>query len=132
MIFTRSPWENLDPNMKRSFEGSQAGPGAIYAWNGNGKVGSGRSTIVESKPGQSVSLKLEMFKPFKCTNQVIFKLAPSAAGTRVSWIMEGKNGFMSKAFSLFMSMDKMCGTIFEKGLANLNTLAQSETQKVHS
>jgi hypothetical protein len=127
-----SPWEKLDPNMKRTFEGSQSGPGAIYAWSGNAKVGAGRSTIIDSKAGQSVSIKLEMFKPFNCTNQVTFKLAPSGAGTRVSWIMEGKNGFMSKAFSLVMNMDKMCGTIFEKGLVNLNTLAQSETPKAQT
>lgn len=126
-----SPWENLDPNMKRTFEGPQAGPGASYGWSGNAKVGSGRSTIVDSKPAQSVSLKLEMFKPFNCTNQVTFKLAPSGAGTRVSWIMEGKNGLMSKAFSLVMNMDKMCGPIFDQGLANLNALVQSESQKAH-
>jgi hypothetical protein len=122
-----SPWEKLDPNMKRTFDGPTSGPGAIYAWSGNSKVGQGRSTIVESKAGQSVSMKLEMFKPFNCTNRVTFKLAPSEAGTRVSWIMEGQNGFMAKGFSLLMNMDKMCGTIFEEGLANLNRVAQSKT-----
>ena len=106
--------------MKKTFEGPSSGPGAIYAWNGNNEVGEGRMTIVESKPGELVTMKLEFSRPFKCTNEVNFKLEPSGGGTRVSWIMDGKNNFMTKAMSLFMNMDKMVGKDFEQGLANLN------------
>jgi hypothetical protein len=45
--------------------------------------------------------------------------------TYVSWIMEAKNGFMPKAFSLVMNMDAMVGKDFEEGLANLNREAKS-------
>jgi hypothetical protein len=124
-----SPWEKLDPDMKRTYEGPSAGPGAVYGWSGNSKAGEGRSTILDSKPGDLVSIKLEMFKPFACTNQVTFKLTPSDAGTRVQWIMEGENGFMAKAFTAFVSMDAMVGKEFEQGLANLNTLAQAKTPR---
>src|SRR5690348_8976388 len=43
-----SPWEKLDPNMKRTFGGPAAGQGSTYAWQGNSKVGSGKMEIVES------------------------------------------------------------------------------------
>ena len=114
--------------MKKTFAGSNDGPGAIYTWNGNSQVGEGRLTIMESKPGELVSMKLEFSRPFKATNQVNFKLAPSEGGTRVSWIMDGTNNFMSKAMSLIMNMDKMVGKDFEQGLANLDTVAQAETR----
>ena len=114
--------------MKKTFEGPSAGPGAIYTWNGNNQVGEGRLTIVDSKPGELVSMKLEFSRPFKATNEVNFKLVPSEGGTRVSWIMDGKNNFMSKAMSVFMDMDKMVGKDFEQGLANLNTVAQADTR----
>ena len=39
--------------MKKTFEGPAAGPGAIYAWDGNDKVGAGSMTILESKPAHS-------------------------------------------------------------------------------
>jgi hypothetical protein len=87
-------------------------------------------TIVESKPGQLVSMKLEFSRPFKANNQVNFRLVPSEGGTRVSWIMDGTNNFISKAMSLIVDMDKMVGTDFEQGLSNLNTVAQEETQRV--
>jgi hypothetical protein len=124
-----SPFEKLDSNMKKTFEGAAAGPGASYSWSGNSKAGAGRSTILDSKASEFVSIKLEMFKPFAATNQVTFKLSPDQAGTRVSWIMEGKMNFMVKAFSLFMSMDAMVGKEFEEGLANLNRVAQTTKAK---
>ena len=124
-----SPYDKRDPNMKKSYEGPSSGPGAIYTWNGNSDVGEGRMTIVESKPGELVAMKLEFFRPFKATNAVNFKLAPSEGGTRVSWIMDGKYNFVTKAMSLFMDFDKMVGTDFEQGLVNLNSVAQAESAK---
>jgi len=125
-----SPYDKLDPGMKKTFEGPSTGPGASYAWNGNDKVGEGRMTILESKADELVSMKLEFSRPFACTNHVRFELVPAQAGTRVSWIMEGKNSFIGKAIGLFMDMDAMVGKDFEQGLANLNTVAQAETQKL--
>jgi hypothetical protein len=122
-----SPYDKRDPNMKKSYEGPSSGPGAIYTWDGNSDVGAGRMTIVESKPGELVAMKLEFFRPFKATNAVNFKLAHSEGGTRVSWIMDGKYIFVTKAMSLFMDFDKMVGKDFEQGLANLNSVAQSES-----
>jgi hypothetical protein len=125
-----SPYEKLDPNMKKTFEGPATGPGSVYIWSGNNKAGEGRATILESKPGELVSIKLDFVRPFAATCYANFALTPSQAGTRVTWSMDGKNNFMAKAFSLVMNMDKMVGKDFEEGLANLNTAAQAETQKV--
>jgi hypothetical protein len=125
-----SPWEKMDPTMKKTFSGPEQGPGSSYAWSGNSKAGEGRMTVEQSKPGKMVSIKLEFMKPMTATNQTIFTLSPETGGTMVSWVMTGKNGFMGKAFSIFMNMDKMVGGDFEKGLASLNTEAQMEAQKL--
>ena len=122
-----SPYDKRDPHMQKTFEGAPVGPGASYAWNGNKEVGAGRLTIVESTPGELVTMQLEFTRPFACQNRVDFKLVPTAGGTRVSWIMEGKNNFISKAMSLIINMDKMVGTDFEQGLANLNAVAQAKS-----
>jgi Polyketide cyclase / dehydrase and lipid transport len=122
-----SPYDKRDPDMKKTFTGPPTGPGASYAWSGNNKVGEGRLTIVESKPGQLVSMNLEFTRPFKCTNRVNFTMAPSGNGTLVSWIMEGRHNFMAKAFSLFINMDKMVGADFETGLANLKSLLEAKS-----
>ncbi len=112
-----SPWENVDPNLQRTYEGPTAGTGASYSWKGNGKAGQGRMTITESRPSELIQLRLEFLKPFKATNNVEFAFQSEGSGTRVVWSMTGTKGFLFKAFGLLMSMDKMVGPDFERGLA---------------
>src|SRR5207253_1313324 len=124
-----SPWAKLDPTMKTTFAGPVAAPGSSYAWLGNDKVGEGKMTIVEARPGEMLRIKLEFLKPFASTNSSTFTFAPKGGGTDVTWTMEGHNGFAGKAFSVFMNMDKMIGNDFEKGLAQLKAVAEAEGQK---
>ena len=67
-----SPWEKMDPAMKRTYEGAPAGRGAIYAWVGNKEVGEGRMTVTESRPNELIRIKLEFGKPFRATNVAEF------------------------------------------------------------
>lgn len=120
-----SPWAKLDPNMKQSYEGAPAGPGAMYSWTGNSQVGEGRMTITDSKPSELVKIKLEFVKPFAATNATNFTFAPQGNQTAVKWTMDGDNTFMGKAFGLFMNMDKMVGGDFEKGLAQMKAVAET-------
>jgi hypothetical protein len=119
-----SPWARLDPNMKTSYEGAPSGAGAVYAWTGNDQVGQGRMTITDSKPGELVKIKLEFIKPWTATNATNFIFTPQGNQTAVKWTMDGDNTFMGKAFGLFMNMDKMVGGDFEKGLAQMKTIAE--------
>jgi hypothetical protein len=121
-----SPFEKLDPNMKKTYSGPEAGPGAAYAWSGNGKAGEGRLSIVANQVGEYVAMKLEFTRPFVAANDVRFTLTPSAGGTRVTWAMEGKCNFMAKAVHMCMNMDAMVGKEFAEGLANLDRLVQGE------
>ena len=120
-----SPWEKLDPAMKRTFDGPPSGAGAQYAWSGNDQVGEGRMTIEKSEKPSQIGIKLEFLKPFAATNQTTFTFAPTAGGSRVTWAMDGENGFMAKAMSIFMDMDKLVGGDFEKGLSGMKIAAES-------
>ncbi len=120
-----SPWAKLDPNMTQTYDGPTAGPGAVHKWSGNDQVGEGRLTILDSKPGESVAMRLEFIRPFTDTSDVSFRLTPTPGGTRVVWAMEGRHNLMSKAMSAFCDIDKMVGGDFEKGLANLDTAARA-------
>jgi hypothetical protein len=124
-----SPWDKLDPNQKRTFEGTATGVGSLYSWSGNDQVGEGRMTIEESKANELVRIKLEFLKPWQSTNSTAFTFSPAAEGVSVTWKMEGHNDFMGKAMSLFMDMDGMVGKDFENGLANMGKAAEAETQK---
>jgi carbon monoxide dehydrogenase subunit G len=118
-----SPWEKLDPAMKKSFTGPERGVGAGYGWSGNAKAGAGRMEITEVTP-QKVTIKLDFLKPFEAHNFVDFLLEPKGESTQVTWVMRGKNPFMAKVMQVFMSMDKMVGKDFETGLASLKSVAE--------
>jgi uncharacterized protein YndB with AHSA1/START domain len=119
-----SPWEKLDPAMQKTHSGEAAGKGAVYAWQGNNKVGSGRMEILDTAPGERVVIKLDFYKPFEAHNTTEFTLKPDASGTRVTWAMFGPQPFMAKLMSVFMSMDKMVGKDFESGLASMKAAAE--------
>jgi hypothetical protein len=121
---TWSPWERLDPAMKRTHSGAPSGTGAAYAWQGNDDVGEGRMTIEKSEPPSVVGIKLEFLKPFAATNTTTFTFAPEGPGTKVTWAMEGNNNFAAKAASLFMDMDKLVGADFERGLAAMKAASE--------
>jgi uncharacterized protein YndB with AHSA1/START domain len=120
-----SPWEKLDPNMKRTHSGPPAGVGAVYAWQGNGDVGEGKMTIQKSEPPSMVGIELEFIKPFTATNATTFSFANTGGGTKVTWAMEGKNNFVAKAASLFMDMDQLIGADFERGLAAMKSASEA-------
>ncbi len=123
-----SPWDALDPKMKKTFDGPYAGPGAIYSWSGNEQAGQGTMTILDSKPYESIHIQLEFQKPWPSKNTTTFTFEPVAEGVTVRWTMEGTNNFVGKAFSLFMDMDGMIGKDFEKGLATIKTLTETEAK----
>ena len=122
-----SPWTKIDPNCKYTFSDPASGKGATYAWEGNGDVGSGNMTITDSQPGEHVDIRLEFVKPFAsvCPTLITFKPESGGAATRVTWTMTGEKNFISKAMCLFMSMDKMVGGDFEKGLASMKAIVET-------
>ena len=119
-----SPWEKMDPSMQRTHSGEQRGPGAVYAWKGNNKVGEGRMEIVDSSPPSRLVIKLDFLKPFEAHNTAEFTLVKRGAGTHLRWAMFGPANFMTKLMGIFMSMDRMIGKDFEAGLTNIKTLAE--------
>ena len=124
-----SPWEGLDPALKRIYEGASAGTGAIYSWAGDNKVGEGRMTITESRPSDLIRIKLEFLKPFKATNPTEFTFKSEHNHTVVSWTMTGRNNFLFKAAHLLMNMEKMLGSQFDQGLAQMKAVAEAKPQQ---
>jgi uncharacterized protein YndB with AHSA1/START domain len=119
-----SPWEKMDPALKRSYSGAPSGRGAVYAWEGNRKVGQGRMEIVDAAAPSRVTIRLDFLKPFEAHNTTEFTLVPQGDSTEVTWAMTGPNLFVGKVMGLFMDMDRMIGRDFEQGLANLKAVAE--------
>jgi uncharacterized protein YndB with AHSA1/START domain len=119
-----SPWEKMDPAMKRTYSGATSGKGAVYEWEGNHEVGKGRMEITDTSPPSKVVIKLDFIKPFEAHNIAEFTLEAKGDSTNVTWAMHGPNPYIAKVIHIFFSMDSMVGKQFETGLANLKTIAE--------
>ena len=119
-----SPYEQKDPAMKRTYSGAERGSGAVYAWDGDKNVGSGRMEILETSAPQKIVIKLDFFTPFEGHNTAEFTMLPQGDGTHVTWVMHGPARFVTRLIQVFINLDKMIGKDFEAGLANLKTLTE--------
>jgi carbon monoxide dehydrogenase subunit G len=119
-----SPFENLDPAMKRTYSGPANGKGAVYEWEGNGKAGQGRMEISDVAPSSRVTIKLDFIKPFEAHNVAEFTLDDNGDSTNVTWAMHGPSPYFVKVMHTLFSMDRMVGGSFETGLANLKAVAE--------
>jgi len=119
-----SPWEDADPDVKRTYSGPDAGAGAHYDWEGNRKAGAGAMTVTASEPGR-VAVDLAFRKPFKNRNEVTFLLIPSGDATAVTWRMTGRKNLLLRLFGFVISMDRVVGGDFEKGLTRLKAVTES-------
>ncbi|GGY79271.1 SRPBCC family protein [Pseudoduganella plicata] len=119
-----SPWERLDPAMRRTYSGPPRGQGAVYAWSGNDKVGEGRMEIVDDGAPTRIVIKVDFVKPFASQAQTVFELTPQGSGTVVTWTMSGPTPFISKLVGLFASMDDMIGDDVDEGLRRLKAAAE--------
>jgi uncharacterized protein YndB with AHSA1/START domain len=119
-----SPWEGLDPDLRRTYGGPYAGTGATYAWSGNRKAGQGRMAITDASQPSQVRIDLRFEKPFKSESETAFTIRPEGDGSAVTWSMTGRKTLPLRIFGIFRSMDSLIGPDFEKGLARLKEVAE--------
>ncbi len=119
-----SPWEEVDPDLQRTYSGADSGTGAVYRWSGNRKAGRGRMEITDATEPSRVRIDLVFEKPWKARSETLFTIQPDGSGSRVTWTMTGQKTRMTKVMGIFTSMDKLVGPDFEKGLARLKATTE--------
>jgi len=119
-----SPWNELDPQVKRKYEGPRRGIGATYSWEGTGAIGQGKVTILEAEEPLQVVYRVEFIAPWHATVQQSFLISKAASGSRLTWAIAGERRFWSKLFGLFSDADEVLGADMERGLAMLKQLVE--------
>jgi hypothetical protein len=121
-----NPYEEKDPNMKKTYSGPEAQVGSVMEFDGNKDVGTGKLEILNIVPNETVLIKLTMIKPFFGENNIEYKLIPENGATKFTWSMDGEGGFMGKLMSVIIDCEKMMSGEFEKGQNKLKTLVESK------
>jgi hypothetical protein len=118
-----NPFVKRDAQIKGSYSGPAAGPGASYVFEGK-QAGSGSLRVTDAAVPTRVAMKLDMSAPMAAHNDVLFTLAPEGGATRVTWTMQGPNSFPGRVMGVVFNMDGMVGGAFEEGLAELKVRAE--------
>lgn len=113
-----SPWSEYDPDMKSSYSGTDGEVGSSSEWQGNKKVGKGKQEITKITENR-VETKITFIEPWESVSSSYIQCDQEGAAVKVTWGFEGKNPYPWNALCVFMSMDKMLGKEFEKGLKKL-------------
>jgi hypothetical protein len=118
-----SPWEGLDPHLKRDYAGPQSGVGATYTWSGNRKAGAGTMRVA-SVTDDGVAINVEFTKPFPSKSLSNFTVEAREDATKVTWTMTTTQNLIMRLSGIFIKFDRMLGRDIEKGLAGLAAVTQ--------
>jgi len=123
-----SKWNKMDPNMKKSYKGTDGTVGFIAAWDSkNENVGAGEQEIVKITEGERIDTKLRFKVPFEAQDDA-YMITEDAANnqTKVKWGFKGAFPYPMNLMGLFMDMEKEVGGDLDTGLQNLKTLLEQQ------
>lgn len=118
-----SKWSQLDPQMEKSYRGTDGMVGFVSAWNSlKSDVGQGEQEIIRIMDGERIDYELRFVKPFKSISPAYMAIHGEGENrTKVVWGFEGKMEYPMNLMMLFMNLKKMIGDDLEHGLRNLKT-----------
>lgn len=100
--------------------------GGSNAWD-SAKIGSGKTTHTVIVPKQSISQKLEFFKPFKSVSQIEWTFKEGGGTTIVVWTMNASMPLPMRPFIPMMT--RMIGLDFELGLGLLRGVLDPSAER---
>lgn len=117
-----SAFDYEDPNIVYNYSGPDLGPGAARSWVSK-SMGNGTQTITKGDRFTGVEFDLKMDNDFLIHGKITF--VAQANGTKVTWTDYGDVG-NNPFFRYFgLAMDPMMGPTFEKSLAKLKMLVNT-------
>lgn len=120
-----SPWAELDPNARYTYEGEAGQVGAKMSWKGNEKAGTGTQEIIEAQPYERVVSRLvfgeEGSEGEAVTTMTVLDVD---GGTEVTWAFEYETGSAPWSRYMGLMIGNMVGPEYEKGLEKLKTYVE--------
>lgn len=118
-----SKWATMDPNMKKTYRGTDGTVGFVSAWESDkDDVGTGEQEIKKITEGERIDFELRFIKPFEATEPAYMTTeSVSENQTKVKWGFSGHISYPMNIMMLSMDFEKMIGDDLETGLLNLKS-----------
>jgi len=121
-----SIWASMDPDMKKTFLGTDGTVGFISAWESdNENVGKGEQEIMKITNNQRIDYELRFVEPFEAKDDAYMTTtAIDSNQTLVKWGFEGSMNYPMNLMLLMMDMEEMLGNDLQIGLDNLKEVLE--------
>lgn len=123
-----SKWATMDPDMKKTYRGTDGTVGFVSAWESDNKdVGKGEQEIMKITDGERIDFELRFFEPFESTEPAYMTTeSVSENQTKVKWGFNGHMDYPMNIMMLFMDFEKMIGDDLDTGLKNLKSVLEAK------
>ncbi|RYD92411.1 MAG: polyketide cyclase [Sphingobacteriales bacterium] len=116
-------WVMTDPNMQKTFTGTDGTVGFIYAWNGNSKGGEGKHEITGIADGDRLNTEIRFVRPLKSVGHThMVTEALTEHSTKVTWGMTGKSPYPLNLMTTLMK--GVLGKDLDVSLNNLKRILE--------
>jgi uncharacterized protein YndB with AHSA1/START domain len=117
-----SPWADYDTTARYDLSGPPTGVGARMEWSG--EKGTGAQQILLVIPDELIAVDLDFGTDG--TAEARYLLVPEDGGTRTIWQLRSEFGGSLTMRWFGLMFERMIGPDYERGLANLKRLLESE------
>ena len=121
-----SVWAKMDPNMTKTYKGTDGQVGFIAAWDSeNPEVGKGEQEIVNIVDNERIDIKLRFKEPFEAEDDAYFVTeAVDSTHTKVKWGFKGYMDYPSNLMLLAYDIEKELGGALQTGLEDLKKVLE--------
>ena len=121
-------WVMTDPNMKKSFKGTDGTKGFIYGWDGNSRAGAGEQEIKSIDNNRRIDLEIRFVRPFKGIANSTIETEPLTGtannSTIVKWSFSSEMKYPMNIFLLVTNIEKKLEKDLDLSLTNLRTILE--------
>ena len=124
-----SPWYDVDPDMKVSFDGEAGAVGSSFTWSGNDQVQEGTQTIT-AVDAENHSMTTKVVHNWGEGEGSITVRSNDSGGTTVEQTYVEHVGMFGSLFMFISNGEKMMEDLLSNGLSKLKTLAEENAAKM--
>lgn len=120
-----SPWNKLDPNMKKEWTGITGKVGEKVCWEGNEQAGKGCQEVVKVDPAnRKIETKIVFLTPYESENFASVNVVPEGKGSIATWTFSTEIPYPWTVTKLMYDLEEMIGKDYQEGLNSLKTISE--------
>ncbi|TXJ00553.1 MAG: polyketide cyclase [Chryseobacterium cucumeris] len=121
-----SPWNDLDPGMKKEWTGTTGQHGEKVCWDSKNKqAGKGCQELEKvDEAGKRIDTAIKFLTPYESEANAYVTVVPEGNGSKATWGFTSEIPYPFTLMKLFMNMEDAGGKDYQKGLSRLKTLSE--------